>query len=291
MSSLIDSPPFVYGLPSEKIDPTWSVTSADSEFPASYVPDFSDAIRPFPGMSTATTDDFIGDFGSATRVDWVLIEHNLDASLSGVQLQLNASNSWSGPTISVNLVIPAKRKNRYTRLIFVDLTIQGGYTTSGLRYIRLHVPNANSVPIGFKILCFSHKRQPNRNVKFGYRPQRHNMGTELTTGWGNTWHFTKGSAPMALITTVDLNDSSMSDMVDWFEDADGVVTAIAAIDPLFPLEGYVVRLRSSGSSGLLNANGDVVTTLDPTRNSGGFKNYNPLQITAEEVAIGDPQWE
>jgi hypothetical protein len=271
--------PFVFDFPSERVTPTWSISSENGTYPATNVGNWTDAYIPKPGLSTSTTGVLTGSLSA--RVDGLLIQHNYDA---GLTLRVVTTTS------STTRTVPAKRKNGYTTIEYIDLTALSGYTTSAITSIVIDATTANSVAVGWKVLCIGRKRQLTRNVKFGWRNQRINLGISHATSFGATWDYTFPAGARVLVGTVEPADTSLVDLVDWFEDADGVVTAMAAIDPLLPNEGHLVKLRSSGSSGLLQANGPRTTTLDVQRRPGGFLNYNPVQITAEEVSPGAPEW-
>ncbi len=271
--------PFVYERPSERVTPTWAISAPNTTYPAANVGDWTDVNVPNPGLSTSTSGVLTGTLSS--RVDGLLIQHNYDA---GLTLRVVTSTS------STTRTVPAKRANGYTVVEYVDLTALSGYTTSAITSIVIDATSTNSVAVGWKVLCLGIKRQLNRNVKFGWRPQRHQLGISHATAFGATWDYALPGGARVLVGTVEPSDSALADLVTWFEGADGVVTAMAAIDPLFPYEGHLVKLRSSGSAGLLSANGPRVTTLDVQRRPGGFSNYNPVQITAEEVSPGAPEW-
>lgn len=281
---------FTYGLNSEIVTPTWSLTTPNATYPAVNAGNFTDEMYATPALSTATTDDLIGTFGAAQRVDWLVLWHNLSASLANVKVEMNAANSWGSPTISIPITVPAKRKNGHTQKIFVDLTAAAGYTTAGKQYIRVHMGTANSAPVGLKVMAFSNKRNFGKHVRVGFKPQRQLMGIELTSEIGHTWAYDKKAAPRLLIGQLDLTDSGLASLIDWYEDSAFKLTALAAVDPQYPLEAYIVRLRSSNQSSLLNANGPTTITVSPTLHPSATQNYSPVQFAAEEVTAGYPEW-
>src|SRR5438105_4898056 len=133
----------LHNLPTDNVASlaTWAAeASGDSAYPASNIPDLSDLNRGNPGKLTIkSAGGFTGDFGAAQRVDLVVVQTNADAS-QPIQVQMNATNAWGGPTMTTTLTAPAKREDGYTVKLFVDMRAVGGYTVSGLRWIRIHFP-------------------------------------------------------------------------------------------------------------------------------------------------------
>ncbi len=102
-----------------------------------------------PAKLTGVAGSWVFDFGAAQRVDVAaLVHHNLDAGLS-VKLQGNATNVWTAPTLDASFTIPALPEDNYVLCPWMDVTTQGGYSTSGFRYWRLLVgTNTSAVAIG-----------------------------------------------------------------------------------------------------------------------------------------------
>lgn len=137
----------IYQYATDNVAPNATVvgTTADSNYPAA---NLVDTRFDQPAKVTGTTGNWVLDFGSAQRVDLVAFgPHNLTPGLAGVKIQGNASNSWGGPTLSADFVIPAKREDGHSVNPFLDLTGVSGYSTGGFRYWRLVVTNANAVAV------------------------------------------------------------------------------------------------------------------------------------------------
>jgi len=159
---------FFYFHPSDNVaaNATWTVETGveDAAYPASNVPIVTPDRIAAPGKVTGTTGAWLGDFGSAQRVDLVVLQSNIDAAAT-VRFQMNATNSWGGPTVNELFTIPARRADGYARKVFIDLRLKSGYTTSGLRYVRIVASTASANAIGIKTLLYSQVRQLDRNYR------------------------------------------------------------------------------------------------------------------------------
>jgi hypothetical protein len=116
--------------------------SEDLDYPASYLADG----RPGrPAKLTTTSGSWVFDFGSAQRIDLVVLgAHNLSA----VSIEGNASNVWTSPAFSADLVIPTRTADGHSVNAWVDLTTESGYSASGFQYWRLVVSGSDPCAVG-----------------------------------------------------------------------------------------------------------------------------------------------
>lgn len=115
--------------------------------------------KPFKMSAGGAGVDILFDWGSAQRVDLVQIPiHNFPAG-ADVRWQMHTSNSWAAPTLDAGLTIATYPEDGIPLPVVRDLTGVTGYSASGLRWGRLHIPSqVAAVAIG-EIWLGTTKRQ------------------------------------------------------------------------------------------------------------------------------------
>lgn len=123
---------------------TITASAEDTAYPATWL---VDELADQPGKLTATSGNWVFDFGTARELACVsLIHHNLDVGLE-VRIQGNASDSWSSPTLNDAFTIHARYADQFTvneRVMLSDFHAAGART---FRYWRLVIVGTNSANI------------------------------------------------------------------------------------------------------------------------------------------------
>lgn len=162
---------------------------------------------------TTTTGGIVFNFGSAQILDGIaIIHHVLDASLANVQIQGNATDVWTSPTLDVNVPIPAGHADGFPVNPWVDLTGEGSRT---FQYWRLNFGTANSVPIKLgQVLLLSNLRFVTKNFEIGALEEEEHRIIPLETDFGIEAIFDFGVKRRQLIGRI-VTDNTESDT--WFE--------------------------------------------------------------------------
>lgn len=276
-----------YFHPSDNVAPNATLTTggtADSSYPISNATDFSfkNAANPFKLLGT--TGDLILNWGAAQRVDGVVIWHNLVAG-TAYSVQMNATNSWGAPTINISGTAPAKRSNGYTVKLYHDLTAASGYTTSGLRYLRVNISGTNDVPIGLKILVYQRKRTMVRNIRWGWGRDITQTGIRMATDARVKWAYDLTSAPRVLKTSIPGTDADYAAMLAYVDACAGFVN-VTTIVPNPSVNDPWLGYLSNGSPDIPSPSIEVFSVDAPYQ----FTNVNPLNLSLEEITAGDPEW-
>lgn len=277
---------FAFNRPADNVAPnaTPSVSSPDAAYPATYATDLSDVNLGRPSKSTLVTDDWLFDFGSAQRVDLVVLWHNFDAALA-CSWQMNATNSWGTPTLSTALTIPAKRADGYTVKVFKDLTGVSGYSAGGFRYGRLHVSGTNSVPLGIKIWLGSSIRTLERNISWGLKPPRTHSQILHRTDGNAIWTYDLQAAPRSLgVNCGDANANDLAALTSLTDAAGGGKPIVVIPDPTVN-DPWLCRYVGPQITKV--ASGPVDVVFDPTLQ---FLDWSPVSLAFEEVTAGGPEW-
>jgi hypothetical protein len=286
---------FHYFHPADNVAPNATVTtggSANSAYPLTRLTDFSYANLANPSKLAGTTGDWILDFGSAQRVDAVMLWHNFDSGLA-YTIQMNATNTWSGPP-TLNLTTPtapAKRTDTRTIKTYHDLRLVSGYSTSGKRYLRFNVPGAgspavgNSVPLGLKVMAFSGIRQTIRNYRWGWHRDETQTGIRMTTDARVPWHYDLTSSGRVLSFDVPGEEADFPSIAAWVQAAAGFVKPIGMVPDPAVNDFLLGNFTSAGGS-------IVMPTLDVYRLEAqhALNRYNPMRFVIEEITAGDPEW-
>lgn len=280
---------FYYFHPADNVAPNGTASvqtgTADSAYPVANLTDLSYAKIASPATLAEVTGAFLIDFGAAQRIDYVVLWHNLDAALA-CAVQMHASNSWGAPTVNKSVTIPAKRADGYTRKVGVDLRSVSGYTTSGLRYLRINVSGSNSVPIGLKVLAFSRVRQLSRDFQWGVQDDDNQVGIDMATDAGVPWAYDLGSAPRVLRGSALLSDTDAEAVREWHRACAGRAKVTAIVPEPSGTDVWLVRFLSGGNFAIAQA-GPVVSRVQHQRS---FTDANMTNLAFDEITAGDPEW-
>lgn len=281
---------FYYFHPADNVapaaTPSWQTGTEDTAYPATNATDLSYAKIAAPAKITGLTGALLLDFGSAQRVDYVVLWHNFDASLD-VSVQANAANTWSGPTVTTDLTIPAKRADGFTRKVGVDLRSVSGYSTSGLRYLRIDVSGTNSVPIGLKVLAFSRVRQLSVDLRWGVVDDDNQIAIDMMTDAGVPWAYSLASAPRSLRGSALLSDVDAELVREWHRATAGIVSPFVIVPEPTTDEAWLVRWSRNAGPFSIQSAGLVVSTRSHQRD---LTDWNQSQLAFDEVTAGDPEW-
>lgn len=268
--------PFYYFRPSDNVAPNATVTTSgteDTSYPLTNLADLTYAKLAAPAKLTGTSGAFILDFGSAQRVDYVVLWHNFDASLA-VAVQMNATNSWATPTVTTSPTIPAKRADGYTKKVGVDLRSVSGYSTGGFRYLRINVSGTNSVPVGLKVLAFSSVRQLSRGFLLGLEDIEQQTSIQMQTDARVPWAYDLSSAPRGLRGKSILSDTDAESVREWFRACAGSVKPTVVVPYPSGTDAWIVRWASDG-----------LTT------QRRLADVNEVSLAFDEITAGDPEWD
>jgi hypothetical protein len=272
--------------PSDNVAPNATITTGGTvnmSYPLANAPKLDYANLANPSLLTGTSGDWIFDFGSAQRVDWIVLWHNFDAALA-CSFSGNATNSWGGPTITTALTIPSKRADDYTVKIHKDLTGVSGYSASGFRYWRLNVTGTNTVPIGIKILLFSTSRSTTRNIRWGGNFDEHQISINQATDAGHPWSYPLGGG-RSLRFSIRPTDADEVILKEWHRSCQGSVKPTVVIPDPTVNDAYLVRW-GAGMFGPIDPSLGVHTLSDQRT----YRNVHDMQIGFDEITAGDPEW-
>jgi hypothetical protein len=275
--------PFYYFRPLDNVADTATVTvqtgTEDTDYPVENLVDLSYAKIAAPAKLNEVTGAFVLDWGAAQRVDYVVIWHNFTAALA-VSVQMNATNSWGAPTLTTSLTIPAKRADNYTRKVGVDLRSVTGYSTSGLRYLRINVSGSNDAHVGLKVLAFSSVRQLSRGFVLGQEDTERQTPIVMMTDARVPWAYDLNSAPRSLKGSSTLSDTDAEAMREWFRSCGGPVQPTVIV----PDPTDLATSAPQGDAWLVRWSADGLTT------KRSFSNINDVDIAFDEISAGDPEW-
>lgn len=260
----------------------------DPAYPLANAMDFSFKNIANPFKLLTTSGDLILDFGSAQRVDAVVIWHNWAEGTPYV-VQTNDTNVWTGSPIDINLsdVAPAKRLDGYTTKLYHDLTQEMGYTTSGARYLRVAVEGSpdNDVPIGLKVLAYSMKRQTDRNIRWGWARDMTQTGIRMATDARVMWNYDLTAAPRVLKAAIPGTEADYAAMLAYVDACAGFVKPTTIIPDPAVNDAWLGYL-SAGSPGIPSPGLEVFQVAGPYQ----FYQVSPLNLALEEITAGDPEW-
>lgn len=268
--------PFYYFRPADNVadtaTATWQTGTADSSYPVANAVDFGYAKIAAPAKITGVTGALMLDFGSAQRVDYVLLWHNLDAALA-CAVQMHATNSWGTPTVTTSPTIPAKRADGYTRKVGVDLRGVSGYSTGGFRYLRVNISGTNSVPVGLKVMAFSGVRQLSRGFLLSLEDVEQQTAIQMQTDARVPWAYDLTSAPRSLRGSSILSDTDAESVREWFRACAGPVRPTVIVPYPTGTDAWLVRWTSDGLT---------------TRRR--LADVNEVSLSFDEITAGDPEW-
>jgi len=200
-------------------------------------------LDPATAAKSSSTGDFriVWDFTAAQRVDAVWIP--MWNALAGVvaRFEGHTSNTWGAPTVSRNYTVPAYGGDM-PRGAFFDITAAAGYSTSGLRYWSLFVPNTAIITAIGEVFISSQKRTV-KNLLVGVSRPRDRRVIRHPRQDGGLFQYDRGSDTFSIEGRVIVNGDDYSDYLALHEDARGSVYPFPVViepDATVP-EGYLVQ--------------------------------------------------
>lgn len=258
--------------------------TVDANYPLVNATDLTYAKIASPARVSELTGSFVFDFGSAQRMDAIVLWHNFDAGLA-CSWQMNAANSWGAPTVSASLTIPSKRADDYTVKAYKDLTGVSGYSTGGFRYARLNVTGTNSFGLGFKVLVFSRIRQTTRNFNYGVNWTETQANIEMSTDGLIPWAYSLGMGPRMFSADMLALDTDVTLLREWFRACRGSVSPTVIVPDPAVNDAWLVRWASGGVS--VKAPGVTVPKFEVNQFSPSLFRTG---LSFEEITAGDPEW-
>lgn len=278
---------FHYFHPADNVAPnaTWSITlgSVDTEYPLTNLYNFEYANLANPTKLIGNTGTFLANFGSAQRIDAVMIWHNFDAALA-YTIKMNATNSWGSPTVSFSGAAPTKRADDYTKKIYKDLTGVSGYSTGGFQYLQIDVTGTNSVPLGLKVMVFSRIRQTSRNFNYGVRWTENHISIDMATDAMFPWAYDLGSAPRQIRANMHATDADVEAIREWFRACGGRSKITGFVPDPTSADFYLVRWGNSLAPNLGTLNIGKLDIDQP------YPDLSKLELSFDEITAGDPEW-
>ncbi len=147
-----------YDLPSDKVTGTWSSDgTVNSLYPLTNIDDD----KPWnPVIFTVNPTYILFDKGSAKRTDLVAFIHaKFDAGAMVIVKEKAADASWGSPTVSQTLTMTGQAEDNMPANQASDRTLLSGYTTTGLRYLRIEIVSGQTSLLSIGLVrVSSHKR-------------------------------------------------------------------------------------------------------------------------------------
>ncbi len=263
---------------------TAQIGTADAAYPLVNATDFSQAKIAAPSKLVEVTGAWQADLGSTKRVDLVVLWVNVDEALV-IDVQMHASASWGAPTVNGHLTMPARRADGFARKVFLDLRAVSGYTTSGLRYLRINVAGTNSAPLGLKLLAFSRIRQLGVDFQWGVADDEQHLGIVMKTDAGVRWGYDLAAAPRGLKGSALLTDADAETVREWFRACAGVVKHTVIIPEPTVNDAWLVYWSPGGFA--IESPSLTVARHSTTRE---YQDANATSLQFEELTAGDPEW-
>jgi hypothetical protein len=215
---------FIYSRASENIadnvTPTLASGTADAAYPLTNLYDLNPA-KPFKTSSSATAVRVTWDHGSAQRADLVCLPmHNIPAG-TDVRYQMNATDSWGGPTVNAAITIPTAGADGLPIPAWKDLTGVSGYSAGGFRYHSLFVPALAGITALGEIYVGSQKRQDIKNYQWNYKKAERHPVILRKTAYGVPLSYRLGHREREMAFRVGPNASELALLLEWFRDAYG----------------------------------------------------------------------
>lgn len=200
-------------------DATITASDEDADYPAEYLVDGNVAR---PAKLTTTTGSWVFDFGAAQRIDLVAFgPHNLTAGLSNVVFQGNATNVWSGPTLSATITIPAYRDDGQSVNPWKDLTGVSGYSASGFRYWRLNFGTANADDIAIGEIALYSAKTTLKNFRIGVAEEDRIPAVIHQTLYEVATVYSLGLSRRRLVGETFLTEAQIATMLSWYRGGRG----------------------------------------------------------------------
>lgn len=198
---------------------------------------------PATAAKSSSTGDFriVWDFTApqAVAAVWIPI-HNAPAGIV-MRFEGHTSSAWSTPTVSRNYTVPAYGGD-LPRGVFINLTIDPGWSASGLRFWSLFVPNVGLITALGEVFLASQLRTT-RNLLIGIQRPRGRVVTMHERNDGGFFKYDRGSNTFMALGRVNVGADEFADYLAIHEDARGSLYPFAVVlNPEQPTpEGYVMQ--------------------------------------------------
>lgn len=229
MASALIGNSLVHDLPTDKVAGTWSSDGTpDAAYPLTNIDD----VRPWkPVKYTSNPSFLLIDFGSAKRVDLVAFIHcNFDTAT--IHVQMNATNSWGAPTVDRTVTIPAADESGMPGGPFADMTADPGYTTGGLRWLRITTANTALLSLGL-VRLVAQARQLTTNIQWGHQDQEQYPVLEFASEGSVQLGYALGVRNRMLTAKFDtISDATLALLRSWFRACNGrALPSLLILDP------------------------------------------------------------
>lgn len=284
MATALD--PFFYFHPDDNVAPNGAPSTGGTEdpaYPLANATDLSFKNLANPFKVTGTTGDLRLDFGGAVDIVGVVIWHNLNEDVP-YSVQRHASDSWGSPTIDIADTAPAKRADGHTTKRFHDLRDEAGYSSSGLRWLRVSAAG-NDVPVGLKVMAFSRVRQLTQDFQWGVQDDENHIGIRMKTDAGVPWNYDLSSAPRVLRGSALLTDANAEAVREWFRACGGGTRPTVVIKEPTINDAWLGFI----SPGTFSITAPSLS-VDRLTHDRQYVDANVTQIAIEEITAGDPEW-
>lgn len=177
-----------------------------------------------PYWVTGTSFRLVCDLGSAKQVDEVYVfGHNLSNS-AGLHIQLNASNTWSGPDCDVAVTIPTPYEDGFT--YNVRASFKTAYPTAGnrtKRYVSLYNASANAATCYIGEVWIATTTRTFSGVRYGFSQLRTRIASPASSKKGVVTMYDYGSYNRSLSLEFPFTDAEYDDARSLEIDAHGPV--------------------------------------------------------------------
>lgn len=221
------------------VTPTLTVGSQATGYPPGKL---SNGDPSFPFKVDSTTFRLVWDFGSPKTIARVVIVHaNFQAGLTGLKAEMNASNAWGGPSVSVPITVPAYHEDDFPVNISVDVN-------QTYQYFSLAATSANivNIAIGEVILATQVRtlvghylvlQGPGEEEDHPLVEHQTDVGVSTIYGFGTRRRWIRGS--------ILQNESNGTTVRSWNRAAQGRLLPFVIWPQLTPAEPWYVRFEDT----------------------------------------------
>lgn len=219
------------------------IGTEDADYPLANLADRDPSL---PGQFTTTIARAVFDFTTAQRLDVAaLIHHNLDAGLTNVLIEGNATDAWGAPSFSMPFVIPAYRDDGFPVNPFLDLTLDAQYSATGFRFWSIAVKDVNSAAVKLgEVWLGTTKRTLTRNIQWGVEMPEQWRGIVHETDFGVKTAYPYGTVQRSLSGNIQTTGAGIAALQSLYQDSFGIAKAVLVIPDPTVNDALMVRLVS-----------------------------------------------
>lgn len=251
----------------------------DTSYPRTLLCDFSNGdVEAKPAMMTSFAGQWLLNFGSVTRIDYVVLWHAFPVGLNVRFLVGTAIPA----DLDAGFTIPAKRANGHSVQVFKDLRGVTGYTAAGKQYAMLSVPTSAVAP-ATKMLCYSTGATFTHDIFMGPPYNRRQQVSVQRTDFGHRWPLDLHGYTRTVECRMFVNDAELASLDAWFESSAGSVklsTLILDKDVNEAIIGFIPPASFGGPS---------TSGLDVKYHSAN-RLISEVKFPFEMVTSGLPEW-